>query len=229
MAAQLPGGMVGLRFCLLASELPRAQRQHLLAGAGLCHLFCVSGSCYLSPASTLKSHLALSSLKGWSPLALRVCAPPTPSNVSLSRGLCAGRGEGWGVDSQHSWALRFPRRPLSRLPPSHTLFLSGCFFLSRTLQGQTKADWQCLLPYPLHLGKLSRGEGFREFFVGVAACFLPQPGLELGGGGVPTVCPTVEMHSETPLAFPAPSEWLSSLCCRRGACACPPCPSQGHV
>lgn len=107
--------------------------------------------------------------------------PPTPSNVSLSRGLCAGPGEGWGVDSQHSWALRFPRRPLSRLPPSHTLFLSGCFFLSRTLQGQTKADWQCLPPYPLHLGKLSRGEGFREFFVGVAACFLPQPGLELRG------------------------------------------------
>ena len=189
MAAQLPGGMVGLRFCLLASELPRAQRQHLLAGAGLCHLFCVSGSCYLSPVSTLKSHLALSSLKGWSPLALRVCAPSTPSNVSLSRGLCAGRGEGWGVDSQHSWALRFPRRPLSRLPPSHTLFLSGCFFLSRTLQGQTKADWQCLLPYPLHLGKLSRGGGVQRVLCG-GGCLLPPPAwLGTGGGVFPRSAP----------------------------------------
>ena len=154
---------------------------------------------------------------------------PHPVMSPPVAGASARLGEGWGVDFQHSWPLRFPRSPLSRLPPSHTLFLSGCFFLSRTLQGQTKADWQCLLPCPLHLGKLSRGGrgGVQRVLCG-GGCLLP-PSVWLGTLGVPTICPTLEMHTETPLAFTAPSDWLSSLCCRRGTCACPPSPSQGHV
>lgn len=136
--------------------------------------------------------------------------PPPPNLMSPVTGASAGLGEGWAVDSQHSWPLRFPRSPLSGLPPSHTLFLLGCFFLSRTLQGQTKADWQCPLPCPFHLGKLSRGRGrgFREFFVGVAACLLPQPGLELG---VPTVYPTLEMQRpHWPSPFPVTGSPVSA-------------------
>lgn len=159
------GGTVGSGFCLQVSKPPRTQRQHPLVASGLCYHFCVSGSCYLSPASWIPqpplssptwpsahSQGGLHWLSESAPRHPHLMSPPVT-------GASAGLGEGWGVDFQHSWPLRFPRSPLSRLPPSHTLFLSGCFFLSRTLQGQTKADWQCLLPCPLHLGKLSRGWG----------------------------------------------------------------------
>lgn len=209
------GDTVGSGFCLQASKLPRAKRQPATGFRSLSPLLCLwvlppFPSLPDSTASTLNSHLAFSSLTGWSPLALRVCSPPQPHLMSPVTGASAGLGEGWGVDSQHSWPLRFPRSPLSSLPPSDTLFLLGCFFLSRTLQGQTKADWQCPLPCPLHLGKLSRGRGrgFREFFVGVAACFLPQPGLELG---VPTVYPTLEMQRpHWPSPFPVTGSPVSA-------------------
>lgn len=123
--AQLPGGTVGSGSQSTGAEMPaltRACGQRQLVAAGLWHPFWVSGS--LSGSSTLsrvcpRTFPTIS--KGLPPILLchasgglfllsplsRVPAPSCP----------AGMGEGGGVGSQHSWALKFPRRPSAAFPP----------------------------------------------------------------------------------------------------------------
>lgn len=168
-----------------------------------------------STASTLKSHLALSSLTGRVPLAQESVSPPPQSNVPCHRGLCrAGGGLGCGFPAQ--LAFEVSQKPLSGLPPSHTLFLFGLFFPvqdpPRPNQGW---DWQCLLPCPFHLGKLSgAGGGGSESLCGVQSLPPPQPGLN---SGFPLSTPPWRCRDPTASLFPVTGSPVSAA--GRGACA----------
>lgn len=215
MAAQLPGGHGGVRLLPAGVQTAQGRRDSLLAASrSLSPLLCLwvllpFPSLPDSTASTLKSHLALSSLTGWSPLALKSQHPPQ-SNVPCHRGLCRRLGEGWAVDSQHSWPLRVSKPSLRPSPVTHIVPL-GLFFLSRTLQGQTKADWQCpALPAPPGETESGAGGGVQRVLCGGGS--LPPPPAWLGTRGSHLSTPPWRCRDPTGL-HRFPSDWLSSLCC----------------
>lgn len=74
-------------------------------------------------------------------------SPPGSAPLPSAVPLCPPAWWGMGLAFQHSQPSSFPEQS-PHLPPTLTLYLSGCFFLFGSLQGPT-------VPSPLQLGTLS--------------------------------------------------------------------------